>query len=528
MPQSKQKRLATTGAILFTLLATVCWCVQHAFDQQRALAEQTLLLQQLQDGATLVTTESGLLLSDSQSLARIQQINDANIANYQRVANGSVRRDLPAFGSLTGRPISTLVPGFDPFQTTVTNLIQFRTRLDRMLQGREQLVQDAERLATQAEGLQEALTQDDTDIRHLRAVYQVRSILAEHLFTLREAYGEHLPAPILPMDKLGVDLKQLSTDKEAPTSPAIRRTAANLLKSIADHNGQLSQVQAHHDLADKIHNLQTELAKLGQTLQSQLQTASGQLYGVHEISIYGAILASLLALGTTALLGFLLHESIPPSPSLATSETAPVLPDNTSPNFLNQLKLQKNQLMNDIKPIGEGILYIKADEHMESTGDLARCLNQSREALARRIDNLKQQAAALQTLLCSQPPAINSTETLQTTVSLAQGPLIELTLKGNAEMDGLQRRLRGLTSLEPEDQRQLLIRCLESERIFDEIRVRLKKGNNENEGTVSPQRFIHRTEGTPISDALARTVEKLVEHLDEFQTQPQKSRRARA
>ena len=529
MLQSKQKRLATTAAILFTLLITAIWCIRHAFDQQRAISEQTLLLQQLQDGATLVVTESGMLLSDSQSLARIQQINDTNIANYQRVANGSVKQDLPAFEHLTGRSIITLVPGFDPFQTAVTNLIQYRTRLDRMLQGREQLIQDAERLATQAEGLQEAVTQDDTDIRHLRAVYQVRSILAEHLFKLREAYSERLPAPMLPLDKLEADLKQLSTDRDAPSSPAIRRSAANLLKSIGDHNGQLTQVQAHHDLADKIHNLQTELAKLGQTLQGQLETAGGQLYGVHQISIYGAIITSLLALGLTALLGFLLNQSVSPSSDIAAPEAAPVLSDKTSPHFLNQLKLEKNQLMNDIKPIGEGILYIKADEHMESTGDLARCLNQSREALIRRIDNLKRQALALQELLSSQQPVTNNAETMIATGSLFKGSLIELTLKGNAEIDGMQRRLRGLKSIDPEDQRQLLIRCLKSERIFDEIRVRLKKSDEGNgEPVSSSQRALQPTEGARTPDALNRTVEKLVEHLEEFQTQPQKPRRVRA
>jgi len=491
--------------------------------------ELLLLTQQLGQGSALVAAESKGLLRDSQALVAMQQVNDRNIAAYQLLTQGSVKRNLPALTDLLDSVPVSLDVSFNAFQGAVTDLIQSRRVLEQVLQGKDDLIQSTERLAAQAENLADGLEQQNGEIPHMRAAYRIQAALIAHTQAVQQAYDSNGSAPALSVDQLRSDLAALSTDSSAPQSPTIRRTAANLLNQLETHLQQLNALRTHNEASQKLAKVQDVLQQNARTLQQQLETVTGDLYGYTPFMLYLTVLLSFISLILAGTVGYHLRKST--VSALAQTEAAELPmanPERTTPNFLSQFKTEKNLLMNDIKPIGEGILYIKADEHLESTGDLARCLNHSRENLIRRIDQLKRHVADLQNALDTADTGESPVVIQSDANSADKARLIDLTFKGHAELDGLQRLLKAQPGLDREQAKQLLLRCIKTDRLLDEIRVRLKKSGGENDRSIndsgsdkeSPHKTVQLQKVTTL-------VSQLMEHLEEFQTQPGKSRRSR-
>lgn len=528
-------KISRTGSLM-GLAATLMGCLlvaalagRLAANDHQSQTELLLLVQQVSQGTALVAAESKGLLQDSQALVAMQQANDQNIAAFQLLMDGSVKRNLPPIGKFTPILNGDGRLAFDTFQATVSDLIQSRTLLERILRGKDALIQSAERLAAQSESLADGLEQQQPSLGHLRASHRIKSALLTHVQAIRQAYNDGTGAPALPLEELRADLKSLSTDNGAPTSPTIRRTAANLLSQLETHLQSLPALNDHNDARTKLQATQADLQQQARRLQQQLEAVAGALYDYLPWPLYLAIMLTLACLGISAGLGYSLRRRMEPVITVDTSALAPSShPDRTSPTFSSQLKTEKNLLMNDIKPIGEGILYIKADEHLEATGDLARCLNQSREALARRIDQLKHQVAELQAALASGPASIKAPTPAATSNSQSNAPLIDLTFKGHAELDGLQRHLRNQSSLDKDECKQLLVRCLRAERVLDEIRVRLKKSDVQAIPGARDLPDAPDTADTTNMATVSVLVGKLVDHLNEFQTQPNKPRRNRS
>lgn len=531
MSRIKPDRVVIVAVALGLAVAVTAIAGRLAASRHHDQTELLLLAQQLDQGAALVAAESRGLLKESQALAAMQQANDRNIAAYQLLTQGSVKRDLPAMTDLVPDVSASLEASFGAFQASVSDLIQSRRLLEQVLQGKDIVINSAERLAIQAQHLADGLEQQDGELPHLRAVYRVHGALIAHAQAVQQAYITAAAPPVLPLEQLRSDLVTLSTDPKAPQSPSIRRSAANLLNQLDDHLQTVEGLQAHNTASAKIARLQESLQQHTLTLQQQLDTVTSELYSFTPFALYLAIALGISSLPLAVMLGYHLRRSPASYSAAATVAEQPTgNPERTTPNFMSQFKTEKNLLMNDIKTIGEGILYIKADEHLESTGDVARCLNQSRESLIRRIEQLKRQVTDLQNALDASDTG-ESTATIRptsTSNSTDKARLIDLTLKGHAEIEGLQRLLKGHSGLDREQLKLLLLRCIKTDRVLDEIRVRLKKADDDIEHPVNDNGSNPEPAHKPVQlQKVTILVAQLVEHLDEFQTQPGRSRRSR-
>lgn len=533
MSRIKPDRVVIVAVALGLAVVVTAIAGRLAASRHHDQTELLLLAQQLDQGAALVAAESRGLLKESQALTAMQQANDRNIAAYQLLTQGSVKRDLPAMTDLVPDVPASLEASFGAFQASVSDLIQSRRLLEQVLQGKDVVINSAERLAIQAQHLADGLEQQDGELPHLRAVYRVHAALIAHARAVQQAYITAAAPPVLPLEQLRSDLVTLSTDPKAPQSPSIRRSAANLLNQLDDHLQTVEGLQAHNTASAKIALLQESLQQHTLTLQQQLDTVTSELYSFTSFALYLAIALGISSVPLAVMLGYHLRRSPASfSAAAAVAEQAPGNPERTTPNFMSQFKTEKNLLMNDIKTIGEGILYIKADEHLESTGDVARCLNQSRESLIRRIEQLKRQVTDLQTALDASDTG-ESTATIRPTStsnsnSTDKARLIDLTLKGHAEIEGLQRLLKGQSGLDREQLKLLLLRCIKTDRVLDEIRVRLKKADDDIEHPVNDNGSNPEPAHKPVQlQKVTILVAQLVEHLDEFQTQPGRSRRSR-
>lgn len=530
MSRIKPDRVIIVAAALGLALVLTAIAGKLASTRQHDQTELLLLAQQLNQGAALVTAESRGLLNESQALAAMQQVNDRNIAAYQLLTQGSVKRDLPPLTDLVPDISTNLEESFAAFQALVSDLIQSRRLLEQVLQGKDNVIKSAEGLAIQAQHLADGLEQQDGELPHMRAVYRIHATLIAHAQAVLQAYTTAAALPALPLEQLRSDLAALSTDTKAPQSPTIRRSAANLLNQLDAHLQTIEGLQAHKAASEKIARQQESLHQHALALQQQLDAVSSDLYSFTPIGLYLTIALIISSLSLAGMLGYHLRRA---PASFATPavdvEPSAANPERTTPNFMSQFKTEKNLLMNDIKPIGEGILYIKADEHLESTGDVARCLNQSRESLIRRIDQLKRQVSELQGALSSSAETPCAPESHQQASNAATtAPLIDLTFKGHAELDALQRMLKAQAGLEQETTRQLMMCCIKADRVLDEIRVRLKKADSDMKRLVSGEVTGSNPERqTGQQQMITTLVAQLVEHLEEFQTQPTKSRRLR-
>src|SRR5690606_9295432 len=113
---------------------------------------------------------------------------------------------------------------------------------------------------------------------------------------VQQAYDSNGSAPALSVDQLRSDLAALSTDSSAPQSPTIRRTAANLLNQLETHLQQLNALRTHNEASQKLAKVQDVLQQNARTLQQQLETVTGDLYGYTPFMLYLTVLLSFISL----------------------------------------------------------------------------------------------------------------------------------------------------------------------------------------------------------------------------------------
>ncbi|MGB3619761.1 hypothetical protein FT643_02105 [Ketobacter sp. MCCC 1A13808] len=479
------------------------------------------LLQRLKSGTDSVIAETHSLLSADGNLARIQAQHDQNIAQFQTLLHGNLKQGLPGLVE-DFEPVGEQLNGvFEDYSQLASSLIQQRGNLDRFHRNREQTLQNAQQLAERGRALLTGLKQIKANATHLQAAYDSALILENNRTEILAALLDRRDVQPLPLGQLEQNLDSISTDKGAPASVAIRRSAANLLKEIESYSGIEETLQQYHAAGNAISDLRGQLIDLNTSLNSQFDSALTQISPARW-SLYLALLLALAALTSSAYLGFnWAPEAMAAASKPAQEPDVNVSDDTSSPHFA-KLVTDKNKLMNDIRPLGEGILYLKADEHLESTSDLARCLNQSREALAHKIEGLKNKVRQLE----QEAARKEAQPDPKVEITIDTAPVSNLTYRALAELEGLQRKIKALNQPDNDVVRYLVQRCNNIEGYLDEIRVRVKKGWQEQIqealDTISQRPTV--TESAQVDTLVA----ELVRHMDEFQTQaPQTTRRKR-
>src|SRR5690606_29667901 len=98
------------------------------------------------------------------------------------------------------------------------------------------------------------------------------------------------------------------TDSSAPQSPTIRRTAANLLNQLETHLQQLNALRTHNEASQKLAKVQDVLQQNARTLQQQLETVTGDLYGYTPFMLYLTVLLSFISLILAGTVGYHLRK----------------------------------------------------------------------------------------------------------------------------------------------------------------------------------------------------------------------------
>lgn len=514
--------------IILTAILLVVAAVWSLYRYQNFRSEQTqqlLLLQSLNAGAELLTAEASQLLQDDAVLNKVQKQHDLNIIHYQTVSQGSLKQGLSPLESMTNYDLQELTSGFSAFSEAAANLIQNRANLTKLVENRETVVLASRSLADKSADLALGLRQINAPAEQIAEAYNLALALNNHYLSVIRAFDAQ-SAYVAPDLKLARQtLEALSTGKSAPASTIIKRSAANLLSEIEAFSSYTQSIARHHELKLSIQNQLELLAQTATQLASAVDAVSEDLTSAGSMYLIVSLIAWVLALGSTVT-GAAYRSSLRPKQPEANPYPKPQpASEITSSHYLNQLKTDKNKLMSDIRPLGEGILYIRADEHLESTGDLAKCFNQSREALIQKIESLQATVSSLQACI-NQPDAEDKPTSDRHYLSIDTTPVENLTFKAQAELEGLQRKIRGLEWSDKEAAKTLLIHCLRADRMLDEVRVRVKKGWQEM--IQESQESAHSHSQSEQASAIKLLVDEMKSNLDEFQTQAPKPRRRQA
>ncbi|MBA57482.1 MAG: hypothetical protein CMK89_23780 [Pseudomonadales bacterium] len=483
--------------------------------------QHALLLQAVKHGARQIRSESFSLLTDSASLSNIQTQQDHNIVDFQHITKGSLKQDLAPLDTLIDINLDGLSTAFNQFSAQVFNLIQSRSTLTKLSDKKEEQVLAARTLAEKSSNLARGVMQYGASDSQVGASYEVALALTNHYLNVSRVFehgGRYNP---LDLDSLRESLGTITSGKGASDSAILRRSATNLMESIEAFSKSTGAVTEYEKLQQSVARQLSQLEETQKQLEQSIDAVSETLNTSGSLSFILSFIAWVSSV-TAALCGI----PILLKGTAANANKGPARPEPepasevTGSFFINQIRTDKNKLINDIRPLADGILYIKADEHHESTADVARCFNHSRESLIVKVEALRDTVSSLQNAVSSKEQAEHHPKTLK----INSTPLEDLTFKAQAELEGISRRIKAQASESNDSRKLILTQCIRADNILDEIRVRIRKGCLEiTQETNAP----NGREDNAYQSRIENLVNQLIEHLDEFQTQPPAKRNKR-
>lgn len=514
----------TVKASLLISFTACCVALYCQFKNQifvEAQLRHGVLLQQLNSGSGSILDKTQALLGNPMGLGSLKSLHDNNIVLYQSIVHGNLKQELASVNQLTGQDTEALETSFRHFSNLVSRLIQSRAQLLQLENNRDEAKIGARVLAEKGAELAIGIRQFGAATDQTLSAYDLALKLNAHYLSVIEIFtgsGNYKP---LNISSLSATLNDLSSGPNATSSAILRRSAAQLQSDIASYRENADQIVEYQTLKQNIKQQIESIEQAIPALSQDVTAVQDALMSSSSIAFPASIGAWLCCL-VTAIFGCLqtsrqLILSANPAPS-SLPEPASEL---TSSYYLNQIKTDKNKLMSDIRPLADGILYLRADEHLESTGDIARCFNQSRESLIERIESLRALVTDLKSEL-DKKPAVE--ENPQANVKINTTPIEDLTFRAQSELEGILRKIRSQTESSSLSQQDVYTRCQRADRILDEIRVRVRKGFQETLINVVDE--LSSTSGSGQNIAVSKLITNLVSNLDELQTQaPTKARR---
>lgn len=513
------------GASLFTCLTFSVLAVWTLVSYNSVRDDQLLHaahIQHLVHGTKRLAGESRSLLQQADSLTIIQSLQDQNIIEFQAITNGSLKQGLPPLDDLLGTDLTNLNGHFNQFSNHVSSLLQSRTRLTQLAAKKEDTLLASRDLADKASDLAQGILQYGASTPQVSTAYELALVLAKHHLNVNQVFNNAVRYSPLDLDYIRSAVGTLTSGGRASDSAILRRSAAHLLDNIKAFSAKADGIQEFSTLEQSVSNQVTQLQTAQTVFADAMETVEDQLLSGYT-SLWLLTAGLWLAAVVSALAGTFLALNKRASAPKAVPMTQPeAASEITSSHVLNQIKTDKNKLMNDIRPLADGILYIRADEHYESTSDLARCFNHSREALIQRIEHLRALAESLQSELAHSP--MDDGE--QIDIQIDTKPLEDLTYKAQAELEGIIRRTKSLSTEGQDNRKLILAQCLRTDHLLDEIRVRIRKGWRES--IVDTQNSDNPTSTPNGQEEIRRIVDQLTRYLDEFQTTPPSKRSKRA
>ena len=372
------------------------------------------------------------LISEEKSFQRFRALNGSVVTQFQRLKYGNDTLGVSALSPSDDPSVATLLNDGENLLARFGKLIQSRQDINQYRQYNQRLLSEAESLVQATEAVSAASEQQSLSTTQMKTLGELTLLAKAQQLSIKitllsiETNAESLIRDSKNRQQHAQSLiQQLTASKKQLANPVLRRMIVNISDQLNQHINtvlSLSNATNNYDALEKnLKALTSSVKTLLTSVNEASDTLSGGVYMAQLTITLGAI-AACLSFFFTGL--WVKEEHIVKNRATATTagskKQQPSFEDNNihnapTPNENTQQRKQiiteKNQLIHDIQPIVDGAFYVDANEHAETTGEIAKAFNGARRSIVKRLQLVQQEVTRLQQLQQqSLEPATNNQE----------------------------------------------------------------------------------------------------------------------
>lgn len=452
------------------------------------------------------------LKGDSEAFKQLQSANEAGILSLNILQNGSLKKDIDPAPSGVQEALEPYSKSWHSISQISAKVLQTRSQLQVHGDKVEVIEDSLNKLVSMQQPIIEALIRSESKAQQILIASQQQQLLYEIKASwLNTQYGsaatraaafQQLYATSKTFTLNQKKLLNGSTDESliAVQDPQVRRLIAN--------------VSTQLETTEKLMNDSIVAGKAMQALHSEISKLRSQQHIFHQQAAHLAVttknlnssfwiqhwqIYALLAFAAGIYLFVATRLKRPMIDNTENQEEEKIF-DSTAPNndvtttHANRLKAAQNQLINEVRQLGEGKIYFDVTDTNESTREIAQAYNQSKKRLILLLTNIRKQNTQINQSISAQQKQAES------------GISKQLTMLGD-----LKNNLPSIvSSLNP--QVITMDEIKSSLELSNKIRARLSLANEKLNklARVEPSRFSEKE-----FSALQAHIEKLLGSLDE-------------
>lgn len=317
------------------------------------------------------------------------------IDKLSQLENGSTDHALSGLSTEHQPLLSELLSKATPILQWVNEQeVDYRFQQQRQSKYRDHYAK-AQEIQTTLQKLTASDLLDQLSTYQVMVIYRIHARFLQHINTFekqkQKLQGRQDSATDSNFSQLDNDLQQLVHGEKQVKNLVFRRTLANLKENVATYFEELKLISTqdiksdtklakHTSLDSFLHAFTISSQKLALSLNNQNGQGSG---------FYIYLMLVLLA-------------TIPPiykrwvEPRMQQQDSTPLAQDdlyehsnNLMRQDLSELKRARNQLINEIRSLNQGLLYIEASTQYEKTQDIANAYNEGIRCIVTKIDLFK-------------------------------------------------------------------------------------------------------------------------------------------
>jgi len=360
----------------------------------------------------LATINPERLTSDDTSFKRFREINTAVMERLQQVKYGSVLSNGQPILVEGNFPVTKLLENAEKLLKDAGKMIQSRQDIHQYHQFKRRLESESEALIHSANESLAVSEQQSLSPLQLKNVYRLTQRIKEHhyqiqlgVLALTTQGGALITATEENRHTIEALVLSLTNGKERLSNPILRRMFVNILDQLNQHYNTVrtivSATKKFQTLTNLHNKFTTSLTPFLASLTEINQQLVNQSFAPRLSYIFGGFLScigffcsGLLASGQLPWLSRHIKNIDSNTVVISNNDSEINTKENTQQR--NRNITEKNQLINDMESIIDGMLYIDANESSETTGDIARVFNHARRSVAKRIQLIQQELERLE------------------------------------------------------------------------------------------------------------------------------------
>lgn len=412
--------MPTLGAFVLTLaigLVVNFLLAQQQYDNG-VYAKYTY---QLVHATQLSRTQSqSALKGNNEALKHLQNATEEGIFSVNTLKNGNLKLSVSAAPTDIQSTLQDFSPLWKKISSLNSSILQSRSQIQSLSDKKESIQTSLDKLVELQKSVIEALLLNDaTDeqlqvaIDQLGNLYQFQSgwqsLINQGNFDLRSIETWQMQ---FSQSQHALLSGRSSPPLAAIKDPQVRRLIANVSTQFESMTAWLNELYSADKEVQSLKQQIDDLNKLEHTIDQQLAllVSTADQLNSHGLIKNWYIYLIFLVLGGLYLLSvYSLGSYFPSSDALLMDGPSPVgtatetsASSETTNTVSNRRKAANNQLINEIRPLGEGKLYFDVTDSNEHTREIAEAYNQAKARLIQRCVRAKKESEEAQTAIRQQ------------------------------------------------------------------------------------------------------------------------------